>query len=82
MTTDDIALRAALIHQAAVLAPIHARLRAAVVHPPIAPRSWRGSAAYAYALVEDRLRGRIRAADDAVAEALHHTRIAIGQLDG
>jgi hypothetical protein len=82
VTTDDIALRAALAHQAAVLAPIRARLQEEVVHPPIAPHDWRGPAAYAYALVEDRLRSRIRAAEAVVEQALHHTRIAMGQLDG
>jgi hypothetical protein len=80
MTPDLARLHAALERQIALLAPIAHRLRLAVVHPPIAPHDWRGPASRSYASLEEQLRSRIRDAEDAVAAALHHSRLAAGQV--
>ncbi|MBX3195210.1 MAG: hypothetical protein KF727_08965 [Microbacteriaceae bacterium] len=79
---SDPVLRAALDRQAAVLAPISARLHAAVVHPPVAPHDWGGPAARGFAELEHELRTSIAAADDTVSGLLHATRIAAGRVDG
>lgn len=60
--------------------PVAAGLRAVVAHPPVAPADWHGPASAAYAGLEIRMRSRVAAADDAVAAALHSTRIALGDL--
>jgi hypothetical protein len=80
MTPDLALLRAALERQIALLAPIAHRLQQAVVHPPIAPHDWRGPASRSYAALEEQLRSRIREAEDAVGAALHHSRLALGQV--
>ena len=80
MTPDLALLHAALERRIAVLAQIAHRLRLAVVHPPIAPYDWRGPASRSYASLEEQVRSRIREAEDAVAAALHHSRLAAGQL--
>lgn len=80
MTPDPVLLAAALERQAAVLAPLSARLEAAVVHPPIAPREWGGPASRAFADLERRLRAELVRADEAVGAALHGTRIALGRI--
>lgn len=82
MTPESALLHAALQRQADALAPIAARLQLAVAHPPIAPLEWDGPAAQGYADLEGRLRSRIRAADDMVSAALHHTKLALGQVGG
>jgi hypothetical protein len=79
---DSTELLAALEHQIAVLAPIAARLHAAVVHPPIAPHDWQGPASRSYGAFEQQLRDLLRAADDAVGASLHSSRLARGQLGG
>lgn len=80
MTPDFAALSAALERQIALLAPIEHRLRLAVVHPPIAPHDWQGPASRAYSSLEEQLRACIRDADEAAAAALHHARLAVGQV--
>lgn len=79
--TYDPARRAALEHQAAILAPIAARLHAATVHPPISPHDWGGPAARGFDELEQRLRSRIARADECVSNLLHDTRLALGALD-
>jgi len=74
------ALRRALEHQAAALAPIAARLHTAVAHPPIAPADWYGPASEAYAALEVRLRARVGVAERAAAAALQSTRRALAGL--
>lgn len=81
-TPDQALLRVYLERQAQALAPVAMRLREAVVHPPISPHDWHGPASDSYAALESQLRARIRAAEAAVTEALHSTRIALGELDG
>lgn len=80
MIPDSPALRAALERQAAVLAPVAARLQAATAHPPISPHDWRGPAADAALLLEDRLRAALHSAEAAATGALHSTRIAAAHL--
>jgi hypothetical protein len=80
-TPDQALLRAYLERQEQALSPVVARLREAVVHPPISPHDWHGPASDSYAALESRLRARIRAAEAAVTDALHSTRLALGQLD-
>jgi hypothetical protein len=79
--TPDPALRAALEHQVAILVPIAGRLRAAIVHPPIAPHDWGGPASSGFDELEGRLRRRIAVAEDCVATLLRDTRLAVRALD-
>jgi hypothetical protein len=73
-------VRAALERQAAVLAPVAARLHAAAAHPPTAPPDWRGPAADAFADRELRLRRELAEADAAANASLAHTRAALAAL--
>jgi hypothetical protein len=82
VTSENPSLLPLLEHSAGVLAPVAARLHVAVAHPPISPHEWQGPAAQAFEQLEEELRSRLRAAEDAAASALHSMRIAIGQLDG
>lgn len=82
MTPETAALRGVLQRQADVLAPIVSHLRAATVHPVIAPHDWNGPASDAYAALERRVRSRVAAAESEASAALHSTRVAIGQLGG
>lgn len=82
MDPDTSAVRAALERQAAVLAPVAARLRAATAHPPISPHDWHGPAASAYRHLEERLRVRLVSAGDAADAARHSARLTLAQLGG
>lgn len=80
MDPDLSALAAALDRQIRVLAPVAARLRMAVVHPPVAPPDWHGPAAVSFGELEMQLRAQLRRAADAAEAALHAGRLAAGQL--
>src|SRR5690606_14880937 len=80
MVSGPVVLAAALERQAALLAPVAAHLAAASAHPPIAPADWGGPASRAFAELEGRLRAQLARADEAVAAALHGTRIALGRV--
>jgi hypothetical protein len=80
MTPESGALRAALERQAGVLAPIATHLQAATAHPPISPHDWHGPASEASRAREQLLRSRIVAAESAVTDALHGTRMAVVML--
>ena len=76
------ALRRALEHQVAALAPIAAGLHAAEAHPAVAPADWHGPASDAYDGLESRLRSRVAVAERAVSTALQTSRLALAELGG
>jgi hypothetical protein len=80
--TPDPALPAALAAQAEALVPLAHALRAATVHPVIAPRDWGGPAARGYAALEESVRHAMAVAEQQVSTLLHDTRLAIGALHG
>ena len=80
MDPDLSALAQALDRQIRVLAPVSARLHMTVVHPPVAPQDWQGSASSAFRELEVQLRAQLRRAAEAAEAALHASRLAEAQI--
>ncbi len=78
--TTDAALRTALEQQVSGLIPVVTGLRAAILHPAVAPADWHGPASSAYASLEARMRSRLAAAEQAATHALQISRLALGEL--
>lgn len=78
--TSETALRRALELQASGLIAIASGLRAAALHPPVAPADWHGPASSAYGALESRMRSRLAAAEQAVVATLQSTRLALADL--